>query len=295
MAKIVIELSSYCNGTCDVCQRHVDPEVKPLLNNNINYDDLISFLQRQNQEKYVLQLSGSIGDPFLYNKINPFLEYLEENSKFKEIRFHTNFSFKDNSTLDIMSRMLEKDMLQLWVGIESLNPKIHSIYRGTDLNQILKNIEYLGYRGPNIIIRPIIFRHNEIGLPDLKKWSQNNNFTFMAIRSSLYIGRLKEPINKEIFEESLYSKRYCEYCETNFMVLINGTVVPCCYAISDLTPKNSIKEYVLLGKNLKKLNIKNVGGVEELHENEYFKVYSERKAKMCNKCMIIDKYTARDL
>lgn len=295
MGKIVIELCSNCNGTCDVCQRYVDPDMKNFLNKNIDFDDLISFLERQNQENYVLQLSGIIGDPFLYNKLIPFLEYLEENSRFKEVRFHTNFSFNNNNALDIMKRLLEKNILQLWVGIESLNPEIHHIYRGTPLKQILKNLEYLEYKGPNIIIRPIIFGHNENDLPALKKYSEDNNFTFMAIRSSLYTDTLKEPVNTEIFEESLYSKRYCEYCETNFMILVTGTVVPCCYAVSNLRPTNSIKDYILLGKNLKKLNIKNVGDIETLHDNEYFKLYHRREAAMCDKCMIIDKYKPRDL
>ena len=295
MAKIVIELCSACNGTCDVCQRYMDPNMKKLLNKHINFNDLIGFLERQKQENYVLQLSGIIGDPFLYNKLLPFLEYLEVNSNFKEIRFHTNFSFNDNKILDIMKRMLKKNLLQLWVGVESLDPQIHHIYRGTPLEQILKNLEYLEYKGPNIIIRPIIFKHNENCLSLLKKYSTDNNFKFIAIRSSLYTDSLEEPTHKEIFEESLYSKRYCEYCETNFMILVNGTVVPCCYAISDLSITNSIKDYILLGKNLKNLNIKNVGDIEVLHQNEYFKLYSNRKANMCNECMIINKYKARDL
>jgi len=64
--------------------------MKKYLNKQINYDDLVGFIDRIGKSK--IELSGLLGEPLFYSHIFELITYL--NSIDVLVKIHTNFNIK---------------------------------------------------------------------------------------------------------------------------------------------------------------------------------------------------------
>lgn len=281
MINISIEPTSFCNAKCSVCRRFVDPNAKKFINKELDINILLAFLERQSN--FTLTLTGLLGEPLIYSKINILLKYIID--KKIHTRIHTNFNIKNIEILDNLKIMLENNLLDIWIAIDSFDQKINNMYRATNIKQVLKNIDYLKYKGNKLKIRTILFEHNWGSLGEIEKYTLDNQYVWVPTESHTYTKELKRP--KNIYNiYNIKSAKKENKCIKDLAITADGVVSPCCYsaASSFSSEKSSPGEYIILLKNLKKLHISNIGDIREIYKNEFIQLFENKTSIVCKKC-----------
>lgn len=263
--RIDIELSTYCNAKCELCKRHYDyDKVKSILNKNIDFELLSNFIIENKDFEYTF--SGLLGDPFMYDKLNELFILLKDNKVKSE--FHTNFDFDISKVKNNLNYLLENNLAKIFVALDSLK---NNKYRKTSTKNILNNLKLLIDK--NVILKVIVFDFNESEIDNIKTFAKNK-YQLYFVHSHTYNENLKAPR-----DFNNYHKVF-EGCRFNISINVDGTVIPCCFAIDDYKLNN--KDSLMFYKNKDKLNIKN--DLNDIMSNEYITLYKNKKAIMCKKC-----------
>ena len=257
--EILIELTTLCTAHCEVCKRNMDIDIKKYLNKQIDTKTLLNFLKHQDKSTDI-RLTGILGEPLLHKDIDIILDFFISNNI--PLRIDTNFEVVNSSTIKKIKELLFSDLLNLWVAIDSMDFVKHNIYRGTNLKKILYNVNALSYKGNNIHVRTILFKHNEGCIENIKGFCQTNNYIHELTSSCLYTDNLQK---SEVFE----TKHTLNECILSWHVTVDGFIIPCCYAFDDLKMNRNIKDSMLLLKNIHVLNIKNTKNIWDVLDRTF--------------------------
>ena len=215
-----IEVTSACNGKCELCQRHVLSHM-PIIHLDI---EKLKSLDWHNTDMEYVVLCGSFGDPIFHPQIFEIIDFCHE-MNFR-ISFHTNgSSFNEDWWKRLGTKCKRQD--EYWFGIDGLDIETHRKYRGTSLSEVIRNIKAFVSTGGNANMVFIVFRHNEHQIGQIKDFADELKINKTIIRKSRrYNDNLQPPSKYDITKTTPKPDCFAERGELS--IGLDGKIHLCC-------------------------------------------------------------------
>jgi hypothetical protein len=163
--------------------------------------------------KYLL--CGNFGDPIYYPDLFKLLHRLKD----KPVVF-TNGSIHSSYWWHRLAGVVS----EVFFCIDGIS-KTHEIYRGTDYDRVMSNMESFVAAGGKGIWYYIVFRHNEHQVDEAKRLAGKMGVRFQAVSSRVYTDTLQRPIDHEF----TFTRR-CRVDEPwELYIGADGRVSMCCH------------------------------------------------------------------
>lgn len=276
--KFHIDLTNQCNGKCSFCARASYPE----LTNKTKEIDFGVFKKVFNK-KYLktihnLLIGAVVGDPIFYSKFYEVIDYISDVNDEVELFISTNGSMRSRSWWKELGKRMafnKKNVIRFSIdGLEDTN----SIYRGTDYNRVVKNLEAYINSGGRADWQVVVFRHNEHQLQEIKTIAKNIGcLSLLVIGSRSYCDKFQKPsmldVDKKTKNLGGNKKVICLPIEKKMMSLTcEGMVYPCLYyslfpQIKDAHSKKLYFDYLM---SISKLDMSK-GTLEDALNSPFFK------------------------
>lgn len=229
---LILETTTACQLRCPLCM---------IASNNFNRRnehmdiDLIEKLLQECGNRICAALLYIVGEPFLHPEIMKIIKLFKEHDIIVKISTNGNYS------KDISEEIVRSGLDYIIFGVDGDNQEAYAKYRvGGSLNSLLSNIEKLaetkkalGSKKPFIEARLICMEHNIERIDLVKELLNNYDIDLFTIKKC-DIGNEDEFPGAISFIPDSFRRagpgilRSCDLLWTNFCVLVDGKVVPCC-------------------------------------------------------------------
>ena len=227
---IDIELTSFCNISCQGCFRVISKYADDINNKQVLSYDLIK--KRFKKEDFpnikIINFCGSVDEPTTHPEFFAILEYFKEWNC--HINIATNGSTKTDQWWARVGDLLKDTSHAVTWGIDGAD-STSELYRvGSNFLKVQKNFRAFIKAGGCAIWQFIVFEHNEHQHEDAKQKATDEGFSsFKTIYSHRKVGP-KAVENK--IEETPYID--CKYlAQQRIFVNHMGNVIPCCHLNSE--------------------------------------------------------------
>lgn len=227
---IDIELTSFCNISCQGCFRVISKYADDINNKQVLSYDLIK--KRFQKEDFpnikIINFCGSVDEPTTHPEFFAILEYFKEWNC--HINIATNGSTKTDQWWARVGDLLKDTSHAVTWGIDGAD-STSELYRvGSNFLKVQKNFRAFIKAGGCAIWQFIVFEHNEHQHEDAKQKATAEGFSsFKTIYSHRKVGP-KAVENK--IEETPYID--CKYlAQQRIFVNHMGNVIPCCHLNSE--------------------------------------------------------------
>ncbi|GAB1254828.1 radical SAM protein [Desulfovibrio falkowii] len=258
-----IETVLGCNLSCPECA--VGGGLIERKYGRLSYSDFVKIFEkiRKHCEYLYLHLWG---EPMLNPEI---IKMIEHASRFTKTNISTNANtLTENGIKDLVA----SGVTDIIVSIDGMSQDCYSIYRkGGDVSRALQSLSLLvAYAGtgspsklqkifqkigvtkrkPQIIPQYVVFEHNQGEMDAFKEYCANINVTPMFkapyIRKDSQFSLSDNPLYQRAIEQNLAKRKLAMKCCTDmvetFTILLDGSVVACCYDHNGLTTFGNIFE-----------------------------------------------------
>ena len=227
---IDIELTSFCNISCQGCFRVISKYADDINNKQVLSYDLIK--KRFKKEDFpnikIINFCGSVDEPTTHPEFFAILEYFKQWNC--HINIATNGSTKTDQWWARVGDLLKDTSHAVTWGIDGAD-STSELYRvGSNFLKVQKNFRAFIKAGGCAIWQFIVFEHNEHQHEDAKQLATAEGFSsFKTIYSHRKVGP-KAVENK--IEETPYID--CKYlAQQRIFVNHMGNVIPCCHLNSE--------------------------------------------------------------
>ena len=232
---IDIELTSFCNISCQGCFRVISKEADKILNKDYLNSDLIK--ERFQKEMFpnikIINFCGSIDEPVTHPQFFDIIKHFGDWEA--HINIATNGSLRTEKWWRELAELLPENHRVTW-GIDG-SDSLSEVYRkGSNFTKVQKNFRAFNKAGGKSIWQFIVFEHNEHQLDLAKEIAKQEGFLdFKTIISHRKDTHGVKPKQKEIDQVEEETTIICKYGDQK-RIFVNhmGNVIPCCHLNSKM-------------------------------------------------------------
>lgn len=289
---IRIEPSSLCNLKCLHCPTGTIDMPRGIMDWEL-FEKIVQEIKELKQIKVAVLYHG--GEPLLNKNLPKMIIKLKETG-IEKIKMDTNGMLL---TEELCEELIKSGIDTLFISLDGDCPEINDkIRRNSDYKKVIENIKLLCNKKKDLAFKTPDINICTIQFPTREEFEKNklespawivNEFKDFDVKILPYFAYLWPEMNIdnnifEVFESEGEIKNYCDHIVNTITIRYDGTVVPCCY---DLTNKYPIG------------NIKN-SSLKELWNNEKYvklreSIYKRKLFPLCKKCYVINPRAALSL
>lgn len=285
---IDIELTSFCNISCNGCFRTLSNFSNKILNKEILTYEIIKkkFIKNIFPNIKIINFCGSVDEPCSHPE---FFNIIKHFNEWGHINIATNGSLRTENWWIQLANILPKSH-KVTFGIDGID-ETSELYRiGSNFKKVQKNYRAFIKAGGNAVWQFIVFEHNKHQHIEAKKIAKKEGFkNFQTIYSHREDNKKLEHIRKN---NNNNKKIECKYLDQKrIFINHNGNVIPCCHLNSEMLEwnvgrKNLTEFGNIVDKNYGKLSSNlQYNNIDEIIEGDFFndivESWDTKKIKKC--------------
>lgn len=237
---LTLEPNNYCNLKCPECPTGMNSLTRN--KGNMDLEMAKKAIDELNNDLIYLLLYFQ-GEPFMATIFFEIISYANKNGIYTATSTNGHFLTEENC-----DRLINSGLDRIIVSIDGTTQETFSKYRtGGSLETVLKGLETLNITkkklskpNPSVIIQFLVFKHNELEIPEIKRIAKKYNCKLELKTAQVY--------NFSEAENLLPSPKYSRYKKLNngdyqikkqskaclrlwshMVITWDGKIVPCCF------------------------------------------------------------------